>query len=129
MGVFLTNKEKDVSMGYLSFGFIRQSIANAYDGKIIWSNNKPVISCRDLLWGGLEDENDLIANINSRIDSGHTNINDPDSYTFVYVHVWSNTMDNVNDVVNKLNKNSKVKIVTPDTFVKLITDNVPHVDN
>ena len=102
---------------------------NAYDGKIIWSNNKPVISCRDLLWGGLEDENDLIANINSRIDSGHTNINDPDSYTFVYVHVWSNTMDNVNDVVNKLNKNSKVKIVTPDTFVKLITDNVPHVDN
>ena len=34
MGVFLTNKEKDVSMGYLSFGFIRQSIANAYDEKI-----------------------------------------------------------------------------------------------
>ena len=102
---------------------------NAYDGKIIWSNNKPVISCRDLLWGGLEDENDLISNINNRIDSGHTNIKDPDSYTFLYVHVWSNTMDNVNDVVNKLNKNSKVKIVAPDTFVKLIIDNVPHVDN
>ena len=33
MEVFLTNKEKDVSMGYLSFGFIRQSIANAYDEK------------------------------------------------------------------------------------------------
>ena len=31
MGVFLTNKEKDVSMGYLSFGLIRRSIADAYD--------------------------------------------------------------------------------------------------
>ena len=79
--------------------------------------------------GGLEDENELITNINNRVNLGYTNIDDPNSYTFVYVHVWSNTMDNVNDVVNKLNKNSKVKIVTPDTFVKLITDNVPHVDN
>lgn len=37
-------------------------------------------------------------------------------------------MDNVNDVVNKLNKNSKVRIVSPDTFIKLIISNVPHVD-
>lgn len=101
---------------------------NAYAGKIIWSNNKPIISCRDLLWGGLEDEDQLITNINNRIDSGYTNIKDPNSYTFVYVHVWSNTMDNVNDVVNKLNKNSKVRIVSPDTFIKLIINNVPHVD-
>ena len=101
---------------------------NAYDGKIIWSNNKPIISCRDLLWGGLEDENELITNINNRINSGYTNIKDPNSYTFVYVHVWSNTMDNVNDVVNKLNKNPKVRIVTPDTFIKLIINNVPHID-
>ncbi|WP_154698277.1 hypothetical protein, partial [Clostridium botulinum] len=48
----------------------------------------------------------------------------PNSYTFVYVHVWSNTMDNVQDVVNKLNENPKVKVVTPSTFMKLIKDNV-----
>ena len=76
----------------------------------------------------LEDEDQLITNINTRIDSGYTNIKDPNSYTFVYVHVWSNTMDNVNYVVNKLNKNSKVRIVSPDTFIKLIISNVPHVD-
>lgn len=97
---------------------------NAYEGKIIWSNNKPIISCRDLLWGGLEDQNELITNINNRVDLGYTNIKDPNSYTFVYVHVWSNTMDNVNYVVNKLNKNSKVRVVTPDTFVKLIKNNI-----
>ena len=97
---------------------------NSYEGQIIWSNNKPVVSCRDLLWSGLEDENQLISNINNRISSGYTRINDPNSYTFVYVHIWSNTMDNVYDVVNKLNKNPKVKIVTPDNFMRLIQRNL-----
>ncbi|WP_315081139.1 GxGYxYP domain-containing protein [uncultured Clostridium sp.] len=97
---------------------------NSYDGKLLWTNNKPIVSCRDLLWGGLEDENQLIKNVNDRIDLGYTNINNPNSYTFVYVHVWSNTMDNVQDVVNKLNENSKVRVVTPDTFMKLIKDNI-----
>ena len=97
---------------------------NSYEGKILWSNNKPVVSCRDLLWASLEDESQLVSNINNRISLGYTNINDPNSYTFVYVHVWSNTMDNVYDVVNKLNKNPKVKIVTPDNFMKLIRNNI-----
>lgn len=34
MGIFLTNKEKDVSMGYISFAFIRRSVARAYDKNI-----------------------------------------------------------------------------------------------
>lgn len=104
--------------------YLNYDINNAYKGEIIWSNDKPVISCRDLLWGGLEDQNELITNINNRIDLGYTNIKNPNTYTFVYVHVWSNTMDNVNYVVNKLNKNPKVRIVTPDTFVKLIKNNI-----
>lgn len=104
--------------------YLNYDINNAYKGEIIWSNDKPVISCRDLLWGGLEDQNELIKNINNRVDLGYTNIKDPNSYTFVYVHVWSNTMDNVNYVINKLNKNPKVRIITPDTFVKLIKKNI-----
>ena len=104
--------------------YLNYDKSNSYEGKIIWSNNKPVVSCRDLLWSGLEDENQLISNINNRINSGYTNINDPNSYSFVYVHVWSNTMDNVYDVVNKLNKNPKVKIATPDNFMKLIQRNL-----
>lgn len=97
---------------------------NSYEGKITWSNNKPVVSCRDLLWAGLEDENTLIDNINDRILNGYTKINDINSYTFVYVHVWSNTMDNVYNVVNKLNSNPKVRIVSPNDFMDLIKNNV-----
>lgn len=35
-------------------------------------------------------------------------------------------MDNINDVINKLNQNPKVRIITPNTFMKLINENVPH---
>lgn len=95
-----------------------------YKGKIIWSNNKPIVSCRDLLWNGLQDENQLIKTINTRVEKGYTNIKDPNSYTFVYVHVWSKTMDNVQYVINELSKNPKVQVVSPDNFMELIQNNV-----
>lgn len=34
MGIYLTNKEKEVSMGYISFAFIRRGVARAYDKNI-----------------------------------------------------------------------------------------------
>ena len=86
------------------------------------------MSCRDLLWGELEDENTLLKNINDRVNNGFTNKKDINSYTFVYVHVWSNTMNNVQYVVSKLNENPKVRVVTPNNFMKLIKENVNHAD-
>jgi hypothetical protein len=99
---------------------------NDYNGEIIFSNNKPIVSCRDLLWAGIEDESQLVENINNRIKDGHTNIHTPEAYTFVYVHVWSKTMNDVQNSIDKLNNNSKVRIVTPDTFMKLIEKNLSH---
>lgn len=98
---------------------------NNYEGKIVWSNDKPIVSCRDLLWNNLEDEEELIKNINSGVELGYTNIKTQESYTFVYVHVWSKTMDDVQHVVDKLNNNPQVRIVNPDIFMKLIKNNVP----
>lgn len=34
MGIYLTNKEKEVSMGYIGFALIRRSVARAYDKNI-----------------------------------------------------------------------------------------------
>lgn len=95
-----------------------------YHGEIIWSNNKPIVSCRDILWKGLEEEEVLINNINSRITSGYTNVKNPNAYSFVYVHVWSKDMSNLLNVINKLNKNPQVRIVTPDNFIELINKNL-----
>ncbi|BCZ46309.1 exported protein [Clostridium gelidum] len=97
-----------------------------YHGEIIWSNNKPIVSCRDLLWDSLESEDELVEKINHRIDSGQVDLHNSNSYTFVYVHSWSKSLSNIEKVVNKLNENPKVKIVTPETFMKLIKKNVTH---
>ncbi|MBU3160258.1 protein phosphatase [Clostridium frigoris] len=95
-----------------------------YHGEINWSNNKPIVSCRDLLWDNIESEDDLIKNINQRVDSNQVNISNYNSYTFVYVHAWSKDLSNIEKVINKLKENPKVAIVTPETFMKLIEKNV-----
>ena len=97
---------------------------NNYKGEITWSNNKPIVSCRDLLWNDLEDEAELINNINSRANLEHIDITNPESYTFVYIHVWSKNMDNLQNVINKISVNPKIRVVTPDVFMKLIQNNV-----
>lgn len=97
-----------------------------YKGKVLWSNGKPIVSCRDLLWAKLEDNNSLVEKINSYVDKGYTDITDPNAYTFVYVHAWSKTMEDIEKVINQLNKNSKIKVVTPDTFMELIKTNIKH---
>lgn len=98
-----------------------------FKGKILWSNNKPIVSCRDLLWDKLEDEEQLVKNINDRVESGQVNVSTPEAYTFVYVHVWSKDVNNVEEVVNKLKQNPSVRIVTPEIFMDLIKTNINNV--
>lgn len=95
-----------------------------YKGKIISSRGKPVVSCRNLLWSGIEDENSLVKNINNYVEKGFTDVNEENAYTTVYVHAWSKNLEQVCKVQDKLKKNPKIKIVPPDTFMELIHENV-----
>ncbi len=97
-----------------------------YQGEIIWSNNKPIVSCRDLLWKDIESEDELVENINKRIEAGQIDISNANSYTFVYVHAWSKSLSDIDNAVNKLKENPKARIVTPEIFMKLIKKNVNH---
>ena len=97
-----------------------------FKGKILWSNNKPLVSCRDLLWNNLENEDELVKKINDRVNSGQVNVCNSDAYTFVYVHVWSKGVSNVEEVVSKLKQNPNVRIVPPEIFMELIKKNVKH---
>lgn len=97
-----------------------------FKGRILWSNNKPVVACRDVLWEGLENENELIKNIHNRINSGQVNINNSDAYTFVYVHVWSKDCKSVQYVIDELKQIPNVRIVPPEMFMELIKSNVKH---
>jgi hypothetical protein len=92
---------------------------NGAHGAIEWSaGGKPVIGARDLLWAGIEEETNLIANLNSY----PTDASSPSGYTLVAVHVWSKELTNVLDVVTNLAPT--VRVVTPGEFVRLIRDNV-----
>lgn len=116
-----TNKDNIKGLFYLDY-----HRHDNYHGEIIWSNNKPIVSCRDLLWASLENEDNLIKNINERVDSNQLDIHNSNSYTFVYVHAWSKDLNNINTAISKLKENPKVEIVTPETFMKLIEENVKH---
>lgn len=97
-----------------------------FQGKILWVNNKPIVSCRDLLWNNIEDEEELIKKIKDRVNSGKVNVCSPEAYTFVYVHVWSKDCNNVEKVVGKLRQDPNIKIVSPNAFMELIKKNVKH---
>ena len=116
-----TNKDNINGLFYLDY-----DKHDNYNGEIIWSNNKPIVACRDLLWDSLENEDELVEIINKRTSSGQVNICNSNSYTFVYVHAWSKNLSNVERVVTKLKENPKVAIVTPETFMYLINKNVKH---
>jgi len=88
-------------------------------GSIQFSDNgKPIIEQRDNLWEGLEEEDTLIRNINSRPANPYS----VEGYTLVFVHVWTKDLSNIKSVIDNLNSN--VRVVTPDIFVRLVQKNL-----
>ena len=92
----------------------------AHNGTILWSNNKPVITPREMLWDGIAgcDETTVINNINSAPRNPYSS----SGYTLVLVNAWSKSMDSIKTVIDGLN--SDVRVVTPEVFVKLIQTNL-----
>lgn len=114
-----TSKSNIEGLFYLNYN--RQ---DDYQGVIVWSNNKPIVSCRYLLWEDLEEEDTLIEKIYRRVDAGDTNVHNETAYSFVYVHSWSKDMSSIHRVVEALEKNPKVRVVTPETFMLHIKNNI-----
>ncbi|MEP6662590.1 MAG: immunoglobulin domain-containing protein, partial [Verrucomicrobiota bacterium] len=99
--------------------YLEYSPYHGANGAIYFSTNgKPVIACRESLWGGLEEESTVISHINSASRDSSS----PLGYTMVAVHVWTKNLDNVRQVVTNLA--SDVRVVTPDVFAKLVQQNV-----
>ncbi|ATW25768.1 hypothetical protein DCMF_14240 [Candidatus Formimonas warabiya] len=104
--------------------YLNYSRQDDYKGLMVWAKGKPVVSCRDLLWAGLEEENTLVEKINARVRAGQTDIRKETAYTFVYVHAWSKDMSSIAKVTAQLEKNPKVRVVTPEAFMVLVKRNI-----
>ena len=96
------------------------------NGKIVWSNGKPVVSAKYAIWdpNGMDDATpeDCLEKLNS----APVDITSEDGYSFVIIHAWSGyTMDDICDMISKLDDH--VKVVTPDEFKE--SAGVNHTDH
>jgi hypothetical protein len=90
-------------------------------GKIDWYKDKPSIGGRYTLWGTLSSPQSLAAQLNQ----ASTNIYSEDGYSLISVHVWSRSVNDVIDCINRLGPN--VRVVAPDEFVWLVRKNLKNI--
>jgi hypothetical protein len=91
---------------------------SGWRGKIVWSNDKPVIGGRYSMWGDKETPQSIAQKLNMEIKNQFQ----PEGYSLIPVHVWSHSVEDVKKCVSMLDGN--VRVVAPDDFVKLITRNL-----
>ncbi|MFG1628816.1 GxGYxYP domain-containing protein [Kribbella sp. NPDC049227] len=96
--------------------YLEYSRYDGLKGKVVWSEGKPVISARTMLWDGLDgaDEASVTAELNAATRNPHSTA----GYSVVVWHAWSKSVDNVLTVVDGLDPH--VKVVPPDTLVKMV---------
>ena len=99
-------------------GIFYQNYSGPATGRMLFSNGKPIVDLRDVLWQGFEDSATLAAHVNSYA-------RDPsraEGYTAVLVHTWSQTLSDVQAAINAFAPD--VRVVTPEEFMKLVRKNV-----
>jgi len=89
-------------------------------GQIFWKNNKPLIGGRFNFWDGFEN----VTSLADKLNQLPTDITSVNSYSWIPVHAWSRTVNDVIACSKLLNPN--VRIVAPDHFVQLLKTNVVH---
>lgn len=91
-----------------------------YAGKIVWSNGKPVVSAKFNLWQSF-DSPEYIASLINRLSR---NPAEATAYSFINVHPWSRSLDDVRRTIGLFNEH--VQVVTPEEFIQRIVTQVPH---
>ncbi len=105
-------------------GFLFCTYADSYvgeHGSVYWSENgKPFVTCRATMW------NATARGIAEQINAYPADATTIEGYTYVNLHVWSMDYNDVVEMVSLLDED--VVVVNPETFIRLIKQNVPHED-
>ena len=105
-------------------GFLYCTYSDSYvgeHGSVYWSDNgKPFVSCRATMWNSSPEA------IAQQINAYPADATTIEGYTYVNLHVWSMEYSDVVEMVELLDDD--VEVVTPETFIRLIKENVPHED-
>lgn len=97
-------------------------------GKIYWSGDKPFISSRLSFWyPGADNESakrEWIKNFAAEVNALPVSINTQKGYTYLNVHPWSTSIEELNALVSILDDH--IELVTAEELVQLVKDNVWH---
>lgn len=100
--------------------YLEYSRHDRHQGAIRWSNAKPVITPRALLWRGLKGADE--ETVTRQLNAAPRHATAREGYSLVLVHAWTKGLADVQKVVAGLHPG--VQVVTPDQFVKLIRNNL-----
>lgn len=101
--------------------YLEYSNHKALNGAIKWSNGKPIITPREMLWEGNAGSDN--ASVVNHINAAPRNPKSAAGYSLVLVHAWSKSMDDVKEVIDQLG--ADVRVVTPVEMAELIKEQVP----
>lgn len=99
--------------------YLEYSRYDGGNGKVVWANDKPVISARGMLWGGLSGADE--ASVTNLLNTAGRDPYDVTGYSVIMVHAWSKDLSHVRTVIDGLRPH--VKLVPPDTLVKMVRRN------
>lgn len=108
------------------------SVGNMYlegQGGVYWSNDKPFIAVRDVLWriSGSNSNNyyGYTERVAERINNYSTDPTTIEGYSVVLCHAWSiGNMEYISRFVQQLDEH--VELITVDQLVDMVKDNVKH---
>lgn len=99
----------------------------ALGGKILFSNNKPFVSAKRSFWFSSENPEEKISkawieNFADEINALPCDIKSENGYTYINVHPWSTSIEDLNYLVSLLDEH--IELVYADELVDLISQNV-----
>lgn len=105
-------------------------IENKYEalgGKIIFSNNKPFVSAKRSFWFTSENPDEKISKewieeFAAQINSLPCDINSENGYSYINIHPWSTSIEDLNYLVSLLDDH--IEIVYSDELIEMISENV-----
>ncbi|MET9316484.1 GxGYxYP domain-containing protein [Kribbella sp. NPDC003505] len=98
--------------------YLEYSRYDGLKGEVVWSEGKPVISARTMLWEGLDGADE--ASVTAELNAATRNPFSTAGYSIVVWHAWSKSVDDVLTVVDGLAPH--VKVIPPDTLVRMVAE-------
>lgn len=120
-------KYKNIEGGFFMYGKYKN-----YAGNIYWSNDKPLIYDREILWDRedpLQSIEEHPAKVAVKLNHYTKDKTKAEGYSFIQVHSWSYKYKDLYNVFYENLDLNQVKVVPPSEFVSLISENISHENN